>query len=386
MYHSKFVIAVLCALWFSGAPARAAEPAPADGPDEPAARPTGLEWLAFPTFKGNSDAGFVYGAQLEMIDYADGQEPFAWSLRLKLNHSTKNRHEHYLVFDTPHLLPYELRYFLQLELLHIKDANFFGVGNETVRDPNIAESFYQFQLTEPRVQTHVLRELYRPVFVVGGLTASFARVVADRGTLLRTEQPVGWQGGRSVAGFVGAGVDTRDHEIVTRRGVYAEIYSRFALTPLSQTSWFGGGFMESSYWAPVSWIVVAQRVMFEALGGTPPVTEMMRMGGTRNFRALGGVFSQRGFVENRFIGENKGLANLEIRGYFPPLFRHLVLGAGPFLDISRVFDGSGDVLRRWHIASGGEFTINWKESFLFRLDYAVSREGGEFYIEGRHLF
>lgn len=346
---------------------------------------TGLEWLAFPTFKGNSDAGFIYGAQLAMIDYADGQKPFNWELRLKLSHSTKNRHQHFLIFDTPHLLPFKLRLYVEIEVLHINDANYFGIGNETVRDDNLQDT-YSFRLTEPRIQTHVRRELYRPIFVVGGASFSFSRVVTTPTSLLAQEQPVGWEGGRSIAGLIGAGVDTRDSEIVTRSGVYAEIYSRFALTPLAETSWFGGGFDESTYWAPVDWIVVGQRVMFEALGGTPPVTEMMRMGGTRNFRALGGVFSQRGFAENRFIGANKGLANFEVRGYFTPLFKYLVFGAGPFLDVSRVFDGSGSFGRIWHVSSGGEFTINWKESFLFRLDYAVSSEGGEFYIEGRHIF
>lgn len=347
---------------------------------------TGFEWFAFPTFKGNSDAGFIYGGQLAMIDYADGDEPFAWEFRLKLNHSTKNRHQHFLIFDTPHLLPGNLRYYLQLEVLHIADANYFGIGNETVRDEELPD-LYRFQLTEPRLQTHVLRELYKRVFVVGGVSVGFSWVSAEPDSLLAIEQPVGSEGGRSIAGLIGAGIDTRDNEIVTREGVYAELYSRFALTPLAETSWFGGGIYQTSYWSPlVDWIVFGQRLMFEVLGGTPPVTEMMRIGGTRNFRGLGGVFSQRGFAENRFIGTTKGLANFEIRAYFPPLFKHLVFGAGPFLDVSRVFDGSGSFFRVWHVASGGEFTINWRESFLFRLDYAVSSEGGEFYIEGRHLF
>lgn len=347
---------------------------------------TGFQWMLFPTFKGNSDAGFIYGAQLAMIDYADGKEPFNWEFRLKLNHSTKNRHQHYLVFDTPHLLPYGLRYALELEVLHINDANYFGIGNETTFDEDTPD-LYQFRLTEPRLQTHIRKELYDPIFVVGGAAASFSWVRADPTSLLAIERPIGWEGGRSISGLIGAGVDTRDNEIVTRKGVYAEIYSRFALTPLAETSWFGGGIYQASYWSPfVDWIVIGQRLMFEALGGTPPVTEMMRMGGTKNFRALGGVFSHRGFAENRFIGPTKGLANFEIRAYFSPLFQHLVFGAGPFLDASRVFDGSGTFFKVWHVSSGGEFTINWKESFLFRLDYAVSSEGGEFYIEGRHLF
>lgn len=346
----------------------------------------GLEWLAFPTFKGNSDAGFIAGAQLGMIDYGDALVPFEWELRLKANVGFKpgaRRQEHFLVFDTPHLLPNKLRFYLEAEFIQIPDANYYGIGNETVRAQS--EAFNEFALTEPRVQTHVRREL-GPVQAFGGVTVGFASMEAQPGTLLAAQQPVGFEGGRNVTGLVGVGYDTRDNEIVTRKGVYSEVYSRFALTPLSEYAWFGGGITEAAFWAPIDWIVLGQRVMFEALGGAVPLSEMYRIGGTRNVRGIGGVFSQRGFKEGRFIGPIKGLANFEIRGYFEPIFKHLVLGAGPFLDVSRVFDGTGNLARVWHLSSGGEFTVNWKESFLFRLDYAVSKEGGEFYIEGRHIF
>lgn len=347
---------------------------------------TGLQWAVLPAFKGSTDAGLVYGAQLLMLHYGTSDEdPFRWELQLKLNHSTKNRHHHFLRFDTPTLLPFGLRYVVEVEALHIHDANYFGIGNESQRD-GVDRALTRFRLTEPRVQTYIRRELYRPVFVVGGVTFAHSAVRAAEGTLLARDQPEGWDGSTGLAGIVAAGVDTRDHEIVPRRGLFVELYSRFALTPLSDTSWFAAGAYQAAYWSPVDWIVLGQRVMFEALGGTPPVTELMRLGGTYSFRGLGGVNSHRGYAENRFIGANKGLANFEIRGYFPPLFEHLVLGAGPFVDVSRVFDGSGNILETWHFSSGGEFTVRWKESFVFRLDYAVSREGGEFYLESRHMF
>lgn len=348
--------------------------------------PTGLQWAVLPAFKGSKDVGLVYGAQLLMIDYGTGEDdPFRWELRLKLSHSTTNRHHHVALFDTPTLLPFGLRYAVEVEALHIADANYFGIGNEA---PGVDEdpASTQFRLTEPRVQMHVRRKLYAPVFVVGGVTFAHSAIDAPPGSRLARDQPDGWDGSTALAGIVGAGIDTRDHEIVPRNGVFVELYSRFALTPLSDASWFAAGAYQSAYWSPVDWIVLGQRVMFEALGGTPPLTELMRIGGTHSFRGLGGVYSHRGYAENRFIGANKGLANFEIRGYFPPLFGHLVLGAGPFVDVSRIFDGSGNLWKSWNFSSGGEFTVNWKESFVFRLDYAVSPEGGEFYFESRHMF
>lgn len=369
------ILLFACLAWFSPAVA-ASEP---DGESPP----VGIDWVAFPTFKGNSDAGFVYGARLEIVDYSDGtHDPFAWELRMELNHSTRNRHEHFLSFDAPAWIE-GVRFFFQTEVLHIDDANYFGIGNETTpdEDPDVN----RFRLTEPRVQMQLRRDL-RPLFATGGVVVSLPTTHTERGALLARDRPAGWRGGRHLSGVVAVGFDTRDNEIVPRSGVFSEAYSRFALTPISDTSWYGGGLSEATYWAPVDWLVFAQRVIFEALDGTVPVTEMMRIGGTRNVRAIGGVNSQRGFAENRFIGPVRGLANAELRGYLPPVFGHLVLGGGPFAAVSRVFDGSGTWVEAWHPSAGGEVTIGWKKSFLFRVDYAVSPEGGEFYIEGRHLF
>jgi hypothetical protein len=352
--------------------------------EEPAeAEQVGLDWVAFPTFKGNSDAGFVYGARLEMIEYGDGStDPFEWALRMELNHSTKNRHEHFFSLEAPGWLE-NGRIFLQANVLHIDDANYFGIGNETERADDLA--FNRFSLTEPRLQMQLRHDL-RPLFATGGVVVSLPTTVTEPMSLLALQRPTGWEGGRHVSGVVAFGIDTRDNEIVPRRGVFAELYSRISLTPLSDESWWGGGLSESTYWAPVDWLVFAQRVMFEALDGDVPVTEMMRIGGTRNFRAIGGVYSQRGYAENRFIGSRRAIANAEVRGYLPPVLGHLVLGGGPFGALSRVFDGSGTLLETWHPSAGGEVTIGWKKSFLFRVDYAVSDEGGEFYIEGRHMF
>ncbi|MDX1747192.1 MAG: hypothetical protein R3324_14745, partial [Halobacteriales archaeon] len=263
------------------------------------------------------------------------------------------------------------------------DANYFGLGNETrvVEDSR----FHRFSLTEPRFQMQLRRDV-AALFVAGGVVLSLPVVEASDDSLLARDRPVGWRGGRHLSGLMAVGVDTRDDEVVPRSGVFAEAYSRFSLAPISDTSWYGLGVMEATYWSPVEWLVFAQRIMLEALDGDVPVTELMRIGGTRNFRAIGGVFSQRGYPENRFLGPVRGLGNVEIRGYLPPVFGHLRFGGGPFAGISRVFDGSGDLLQTWHPSVGGEVTIGWKKSFLFRIDYAVSPEGDEFYIEGRHLF
>ncbi|MEO1266764.1 MAG: BamA/TamA family outer membrane protein [Myxococcota bacterium] len=343
----------------------------------------GLSWVGFPTFKFNDDSGFVYGAQASLIDVQEGLEPFVWELRARAEHSTRNRHDHALVWDAPHGIPLG-RLSVRAEVLHVDDANYFGVGNGTVRPSS--ESQTRMRLTQPRSQINLRRDFDQGLFVSGGVEASWVRIRAREDSLLEQQRPLGWDGSHALVLRGGVGYDTRDDEIIPRSGVLTELYLKGASDALGSSSTFGGvGATQQVYLAPFSWMVLAGRLMVDAQMGDVPLAELYRMGGERSFRGLGGVFSQRGYSEGRFIGRTKALGNGELRLLAPLVWGGLQLGGGPFVDASRVVDG-GPIWEDVHVSGGGELVIGWKNLLVFRMDYAVSDEEGLFYIEGRYLF
>jgi hypothetical protein len=105
---------------------------------------------------------------------------------------------------------------------------------------------------------------------------------------------------------------------------------------------------------------------------------------------LGGGRSIRGFREARFLAPTVALVNLEMRARlydFRLLKQHFALGITPFYDFGSVWDRPGDMnFKQWRGAPGVGGRIAWNQSTLLRLDYAQSREGGQFFFGFGHIF
>lgn len=105
---------------------------------------------------------------------------------------------------------------------------------------------------------------------------------------------------------------------------------------------------------------------------------------------LGGQRSIRGFREARFLAPTVTLANLELRGRFYDFHfwkQHFTLGATAFYDFGSVFDRPQQLtFANWVGAPGVGARIGWNQSTVLRLDYAVSREGSQFFFGFGHIF
>jgi hemolysin activation/secretion protein len=105
---------------------------------------------------------------------------------------------------------------------------------------------------------------------------------------------------------------------------------------------------------------------------------------------LGGGRSIRGFREARFLAPTVTLVNLELRTRFYEFKvgkQHFSLGITPFYDFGSVFDNPRQLsLTKWVGAPGAGARINWNQSTIVRLDYGLSREGGQFFFGFGHIF
>ena len=372
---------ILCAMCSVLAGPAQAQPHESAGPLEP------LDWVLIPNLKFNDDAGFVYGGKVELIRPSTSPDrPFDWELRMKLSHSTRDRHEHRFNLDLPDALGTGVRAVILAEFVMINDARFFGVGNETrLRAPALT----RFGLIQPRASVHGRSRSDSGLFLGAGVGGEFSRFEAPAGSLLAGSEVTGAGGSHAITGLLTAGFDSRDDELAPHRGVWLEFYLRGAAEALGSSETFGGvGLSAAGYLPLTGWAVFAQRVVVDRLVGEVPLAQLGRLGGSRHVRGLGGVHTQRGFTEARFIGETKFLSNTELRLGPAPFTRNFSIGGGPFLDVSRVF-APGDahhLFEAYHPSVGAEVTLGWKETFLMRLDYGISAEGGRFYIQSRHLF
>src|SRR5688500_297814 len=80
------------------------------------------DWLVLPILQFNDDAGLIYGIHFPVVEYSGGRDPYAWYFEIKLRHSTKNRHEHYALFD--HRDVFRARLTVRADFLRIDDAHY----------------------------------------------------------------------------------------------------------------------------------------------------------------------------------------------------------------------------------------------------------------------
>src|SRR5262249_55218720 len=142
------------------------------------------------------------------------------------------------------------------------------------------------------------------------------------------EAVVGWRGGWLLPGSVDEGVasaplagivfDTRDFEPAPTKGVVASIVVR-AADGITGSTWSYAGVDGDvdvfpplrPFFAPN--VVLASRVVVDALAGDPPLLERARIGGLVEEWAFGGQDIGRGLRSSRFIGPLKLLAQHEVR-------------------------------------------------------------------------
>jgi hypothetical protein len=221
---------------------------------------------------------------------------------------------------------------------------------------------------------------------VSGPWSAFQRVrfqhidVSEPGAALDAARPPGFAGGTLTMLHAGALRDTRDEEVSPSHGTYLDA-SVFGAPPLlgTNTMWgFNGGVR--GYMPLARGVVLAGRAMYELKAGDVPFYERTQMEGIGYGEGLGGPGTIRGVARARIAGEEKILANVEVRATLVTLRpggRPLELGVSGGADAGRArqrgYTPVGAVA-----AFGGLRTI-WDRALVLRLEAGYAGQGGAAY-------
>lgn len=206
---------------------------------------------------------------------------------------------------------------------------------------------------------------------------------------------VGCNGGWDNVLRLAISLDTRDFEPDPNDGVYAELSSEFGTRVLgSQYEYMRLMLSVRGFYSPIpklADLVIAARGLYEIqTKGTPFFSQTLMPFIDDNHAGLGGLRSLRGYLQNRFVGPDFVLGNLELRWTFVK-FRFLKQGfaleAVPFLDMGRVFDNVGQTsFDGWKRTEGGGLRIAWNEATIIMIDYGRSEEDDGLYLNFNHIF
>lgn len=344
-------------------------------------------------------SGLTYGGWVQLANYK--RPPYKYRVMVQWWLTTEGKRNHFIRGEIPTFwgTPFSLR--VLMRDVNRVSANFFGLGNDSVRDTDITdenEYYYQYRLEEQRTAFDVEGEF------PGGQIGAFYGLRFNRGlpTRRRADEdsyvfdhadevdrpidPYDRDDGRW-RNFVAVGVlgDTRDDKEFTTEGTLADASVQWAPSILgSDYDYTRLTVIGRKYWRlvprhdPHTYVIFA-RVIAETIWGDAPFYALTEVGGAIRGKSGGGTGSLRGYSSRRFADRTKVLANAEVRRFLKRrrirrqnLETQVIL----FGDYGRVAPS----LSKWrpddaHTSGGAGVLVNWNAQLTLRLDWAVSPEG-----------
>jgi outer membrane protein assembly factor BamA len=298
-----------------------------------AAAPHGRSITGLPALNFDADEGMGYGALLQLYDYgSEGAQPYRYTVQPIVFLTTRGRRDVSLFVDAPHLLPRGWRLTGAIASERQLATPYYGVGNETVADDAATAGanpyYYRYGRDVVRMNADVQRELglaeLRLLVGIGSRRVAVTPVPYGEGTTLLAQQVGPAPLPAFTTRYVRAGlvVDTRDREIGTRRGVWADVLVQ---STRLDTNGFTGGLPRPDVFVRATatlrrytplgpTVTLAQRLVVQNVFSDIPPTELSLVQGSyTDGEALGGASSLRGIPRNRYVGRGIAFGNLEAR-------------------------------------------------------------------------
>ena len=366
--------------------------------------PKGWELTGIPALNFNADEGFGYGLVLQAYNYGEsGVRPYRYTLQPTVLFTTRGKRELSLFFDAPHLLAEGWRWSAYLAQERQLATPYYGLGNSTTHS-EAAETganpyFYRFGRSGIRATTDVQRSLTthaRLLVGVGMRTAKIDATPYDSGTTLLAQQsPGGIPDGQTTYGRLGLVWDSRDREVGTRSGVWAELLGQKGAKVLGGTSDFTRVTMTArGYLSPTDRLTLASRLMLQNVTGDVPFYELFVVQGSyKDDEGLGGAGTLRGLPKDRFAGKGIAVLNSEVRyraADFQLMRKPSSLTLTGFVDAGRVWADAikpSELASGLHTGFGAGARLAYGANMVIALDVGHSKEAvAPIYIGLGYLF
>jgi hypothetical protein len=389
-----------------GAPPQGAPAPPVAPPSRPSAAPApppgpALEFNIVPIAGGDSDVGIGGGEVADLARLDPRYHPYRWKLTSEafvtfstLNGQIISPYQDYsLLWTLPELTSSRrLRLEVRPAFTNERTLKFYGIGNATpLPPPGVSIADTEYQRFHPTLSVEVRYRFYKRLYLLGGSVYTQNWLLVPPTSLLAQAQISPSAEVREIVGsFAPHGVelleggiqyDSRDNEIVTRRGQFHTAVIRisprvgtalpYAYERLNVTARF--------YATPTPKVTLLFRVVGDTLLGDPPFYELARFDETP---AIGGSKAVRGVPAQRYYGKVKLFGNLEARSeilHFGVRRKRMVLSAALFADGGRswtqlgqsnpTLDGTGIGLK---YGLGGGVRLQEGQTFIVRGDIAWS--------------
>ena len=369
---------------------------PQVSPDQPIVRGgevvDGWRFAGLPLVSYASDVGLTLGAALFFYRGVEGYPGEQQSATLSFSYATRGPKAFDLGWGRPRIFG-ALEFRLNLHLAEDQRMPYWGEGAR-LGGLDVPAGFG----TPPEPYRYHDRRIFAAVVLRGPLfgpvgwhlrTRYLNVGIPEAGPLLAASVPPGRRGGRVLLGEVGLLYDTRDRSLATRRGLFIAA-SAFVAPYFAKVSDFAlhGYNGNVRFYVPL-WpgAAIAVRGMYDRkLPGVPgrddgereaiPFYERMMYEGYSYDEGLGSASTIRGIARYRISGEEKMLANAQVRvNLFTvhPAGKSLEFGLSAGVDAGRARQPGYEAVEDAGVAAG--LRIIWDRAILLRVEMAQARGG-----------
>ncbi len=352
--------------------------------------PTGTAVAPIPTLSYSEGEGIEYGGKLFVYHFGDGQrQPYRWSVILNAAKTTREKTDLYLFVDVPHALQDGSRIDVRIEQKNLLLEDYHGLGNHVdylldyTQKGNsrfLSEEYYSYHRKSAAVMANVQLPLFSSTSrLILGAGGHHTRLSAyPYPNKLENDHPFGMQGGWSNYLRFGLVIDKRDQEATPQRGYWTDILIEPSFRLIGSDYEYTRTTLTHRYYIPLHRrVILAQRLVYERMAGSPPFYEMAVISGSfQRQEGLGGCKSLRGMPRLLFVGRDKFLSNLELRYRFHEitiLKQHLTWYLHLFCDAGRVWMKDDPfTLKDLHFTQGLGIHVQWRKDFIGAIDIGRS--------------
>ena len=370
-----------------------------------AQQPHRVEISGVPALNFDADEGFGYGAILAFYRYDASAESYRWTLQPTVFLTTEGRRDYTVFFDAPSRPDHPWRYTLYVGREQQLASPYYGVGNATAYDASLETGstryFYRYGRDRLRAAADLQHAIWHPALrVLVGAGASRDRIDVtpfDSGQTLIEHELGGANPATGRTNYVRAGLtwDTRDREIGTRQGTWADVIVQRVDARLGASTSYTRWTATARHYQPLgARVTLANRVLLQNVDGSAPFYVLSELQTTqRPQEGVGGASSVRGLPKDRYVGKGTIVTNNELRWRAADFTLHgrpssVVLSG--FVDAGRVWAEGLDlsrVTRELHAGYGAGARFAFGPSFVIALDAGHSAQAtAPIYIGLGYLF
>ncbi|MFI5234221.1 MAG: BamA/TamA family outer membrane protein [Gemmatimonadales bacterium] len=348
----------------------------------------------YPVISYTGNDGFGLGAEVTWTKRApwDATFPHRAQLALLASYSTAGSYTAFVTFAAPGLSP-DWRFRAEAGAERQAHFEFYGLGDTTTWDRSLATGAdkYYYRLDRRHLvgNFELSRRLHGHLWLAGAGAYSHTRFDPLSGnSVFKQMHPVGSLIDDDATGRLSLVLDTRDNEYDTRRGLLLETsalagsggagYQRYT-TVLRGWKAFGD---YATWW-------VDGRVLASSTNSMPPLNAQFFLQTWENsIRSFGGVETNRGLVDQRYVGRDVLAANLNVNRDLVNVGLYGALSVHAFVDAGRVFENEGFSLTAngMKVGGGAGVALRFGRTAIYTFNFAGGPDGFVFTLGDGWMF